>query len=161
MGATSQAPRWTRGWEAIVDEASFPQLAELLRSPQGAAARDELERLLGHFWQERATRHRVEANARLVLPGADGVEIPVTTVDVSASGLLVTVPYGQEIDVMTASDLTVALTARSDEGPVDVSFRATLVRMAGVTEDGVRLGLRFDPAEQPSATVIETLRGAA
>ena len=157
MSTPSQAPQWTRGWEAIVDAKSYPELAALL-AERGAAARDELERLLGHFWQDRARRHAIQSRARLVIPGREDNPILVQTIDVSQTGALVSVPFGNEIDVMTATGLTVLLPVRSAKGPVQVCCRATLVRMAGLDDRGVRVGLRFESDDRPSEAMIASLR---
>lgn len=141
MGAHSEAPRWTRGWEAVVDEVGYPVLSELLRSAGGAAARAELERLLGHFWQERAERRRVSTKAHLELSNGESIE--VRTVDISASGALVSVPFGHEIDVMTAGEVKLRLTVGKASGQRGVALPARLVRVAGTDDDGVRLGFRF------------------
>jgi hypothetical protein len=157
MGTPSHAPRWTRGWEAIVDEASYPVLSRLLRSAEAAEVRVELERLLGHFWQDRAHRYRVRTAAELVLPRGEGA-VPVQTVDVSRTGALLRVPFGHEIDVMTAAELAVRFEVRTEAGPASVCFDATLVRMDGVDEEGVRLGVRFShrqPDDSELAQITE------
>ncbi|MEC7520006.1 MAG: PilZ domain-containing protein [Myxococcota bacterium] len=133
----SNRPLWARGWEAVVDADTYPVLAEMLRSERGPKVRAELEALLAHFWQPRAERRRVQRRAALEIAG--GAQVPVRTLDISDTGVLVCVPYGAEIDVMTATDLTFVL--ESDEG--STRARASLVRVAGVDDEGARLAFRF------------------
>lgn len=143
----ARKPAWTRGWEAIVDARSYPVLAELLRSEQGAEARAELERLIGHFWQARAERHTCRVQAKLLLPSTPDAPVDVTTRDVSTTGILVTVPFGAEIDVMMATHLSVMLRAHSEVGARMLRMPASLVRVAGTDDEGARLAFRFvDPS---------------
>lgn len=148
---------WSRGWEAIVDADSYPVLAALLRSEAGGEARAELERLLGHFWQERAERRRHRVQAKLFIPSGAGDPIPVETLDISSSGALLSVPYGNEIDVMTAAGVHILLRADTDAGPRMLRFPATLVRMAGLDDAGVRLGFRFDDPSDEHMRFVDRL----
>lgn len=134
----STRPLWARGWEAVVDAETYPILAEMLRSERGPQVRAELEALLAHFWQPRAQRRPVGATATLEIAERDGA-VDVRTLDVSATGVLVCVPYGAEIDVMTATDITFVLR----DGDSEVRAGAALVRVAGVDDEGARLAFRF------------------
>lgn len=122
----------------MVDAETYPVLAEMLRSERGPQVRAELEALLAHFWQPRAARRAVGATAALEI-ASRGDAVDVRALDVSATGVLVSVPYGAEIDVMTATDITFVLR----DGDREVRAGASLVRVAGVDDEGARLAFRF------------------
>ncbi len=61
----------------------------------------------------------------------------------------VTVPFGNEVDVMRGTGVEVIVRAQTDGGADVLRFEADFVRLAGMDDEGVRIGLRFraDPED--------------
>jgi hypothetical protein len=133
----------------------FPHLERLLASPDGAALRQELGRLLATFRKPRAPRQEVRMMANLVMP--DGREEPVLVEELSRTGLKVavdrTVPLNLEELVATRLPLHVGNAADGEVLNLDCEF----VRTAAVDADWSHLAFRFRTATAKQEATLERL----
>lgn len=102
--------------------------------------------------QARAVRHGIRMGVRV--RGPDGVVLTGLTRNVSASGLLLSVP-GERLEV--GSEVALALLAPSLERPLEVSARVVRQLQAPGIVPGVAVQLHPSPSDQEIALLVEDL----
>jgi PilZ domain len=137
-----------------LDPELYPALSSAVSGQDGAALREELNRLIASFRPTRATRRPANVIVKLLrVYAGEELEESVVLRDISESGMRITLPAHVDIALGELARSRFRVRLQGKQGPTLV-VSAVLVRISAVNEHGANLAFRFEGLSEGERAAI-------